>query len=403
MGKHFVRDVVHYKPGYLFVERIYETRYKCTDCERTDGEDHLYQGAAPQALFPHSLATPSLVTEVLHQKYTLGTPLYRQRLEWQRAGLTLSETTMTNWVIKAANLVRPVYDLIHARLKAHKFLQGDETPFQILREPGKAPRSKSYIWVARTTRLAEHPMIYYAYGNNRSGKFAQNLYQGFTGVLQCDGYSGYNLLGDSVVRVGCWAHVRRKFFDDAVKVKGSFTTTKPLALLDEMFALEAKWVLLDPAERLKRRQAELKPVIDAFWTWCDAAEATTKSRLGKALTYARNQRQLLNRVLDYGEVDLSNNASERNMKSFVIGRKNWLFATSPKGAEANAIWMTLVETAKANGLDPRRYIEQLLEDLSQYRAEPTEEQLAAYLPWHQNEIVAKRPLKQQRTRHRVIR
>lgn len=265
VGKHFVRDVVHYKPGYLFVERIYETRYKCTDCERTDGEAHLYQGVAPQALFPHSLATPSLVTEVLHQKYTLGTPLYCQRLEWQRAGLTLSETTMTNWVIKAANLVRPVYDLIHARLVAHKFLQGDETPFQVLREPGKAPRSKSYIWVARTTRLAEHPMTYYGYGTTRSGKFAQNLYRGFTGVLQCDGYAGYNLLGDSVVRVGCWAHVRRKFFDDAAKVKGCFTTTKPLAMLDEMFALEAKWILLEPAERLRRRQVELKPVIDAFW------------------------------------------------------------------------------------------------------------------------------------------
>ena len=172
VGKHFVRDVVHYKPGYLFVERIYEARYKCANCERTDGETHLYQGNAPLALFSHSLATPSLGTAVLHPKYTLGTPVYRQRLEWQRAGLTLSETTMANWVSKAADLVRPVYDLIHTRLMAHKFLQGDETPFQVLREPGKTPRSKSYIWVARTTRLAEHPMTYYAYGNNRSGKFA---------------------------------------------------------------------------------------------------------------------------------------------------------------------------------------------------------------------------------------
>ncbi|WKF85841.1 IS66 family transposase [Lacticaseibacillus pantheris] len=146
--------------------------------------------------------------------------------------LTLSETTMANWVIKGADLVRPVYDLVHARLIAHRVLQGDETPFQVLQEPGKNPRSKSYIWVARTTRLAEH----YAYGNTRSGKFAQNLYRDFTGVLRCDGYAGYNLLGDSITRVGCWAHVRRKFFD-AAKVKGSFTTTKPLALLDKMFTL----------------------------------------------------------------------------------------------------------------------------------------------------------------------
>jgi hypothetical protein len=253
----------------------------------------------------------------------------------------------------------------------------------VLREPGKSARSKSYIWVERSIRLADQQVVYYAYGNTRSGKFAQQIYSGYTGVLQCDGYAGYNLLGDSVIRVGCWAHVRRKFYDDAAKVKGKFTRTKPLELLNQMFHLEEQWRLLSPEERLKCRQTDLKPLIDQFWAWCEQAAPAPKSRLGVALTYALNQRQMLNRVLEFGEIDLSNNASERNMKSFVIGRKNWLFATSPKGAEANAIWMTIVETAKANGLDPRTYIERLLHELSQLPTSPTREQAESYSPWNQ--------------------
>lgn len=381
VGKHFVRQVVQHIPGRLFVENIYEATYKCADCEQSEGIAHLYQGQAPRALFPHSLATPSLAAEVIHQKYTLGTPLYRQISELERAGLSLSETTLTNWAISSAEIVRPLYDALHGHLMAQPFLQGDETPFQVLREPGKAAKSKSYIWVERSIRLADQPVVYYAYGNTRSGKFAQRIYSGYTGVLQCDGYSGYNLLGDGVTRVGCWAHVRRKFFDDAAKVKGSFVPTEALRLLNKMFDLESKWKNLPPEERRRRRKIELKPIIDKFWAWCDSANPAPKSRLGVALAYAQHQRSMLNRVLDYGEIDLSNNASERNMKSFVIGRKNWLFATSPKGAEANAIWMTLVESSKANGLDPRAYIERLLTDLSQLSISPTRAQVEGYLPW----------------------
>lgn len=382
VGKHLVREQVQHIPGRLYVEKIYEQTYKCSACEQQDGQSHLYQGRAPQALIPHSIATSSLVAEVLHQKYTLGTPLYRQIKEWNRAGILVSESTLTNWVIKTAELARPVYDLLHSHLISQRFLQGDETPFQVLKEPGKRAQSKSYIWVERSISRAAQQIVYYAYGDTRSGKFAQHIYTGFTGVLQCDGYSGYNSLDDSVTRVGCWAHVRRKFYDDAAKDKEQFRSTIPLELLNKMFKLEEQWKNLTAEERRRHRQAELKPLIDQFWTWCDSANPAPKSRLGVALTYAINQRQLLNRVLDYGEIDLSNNASERNMKAFVIGRKNWLFATSPKGAEANAIWMTIVETAKANGLDPRRYIENLLEWIPQLPAFVKSEELEGYLPWN---------------------
>lgn len=389
MGKHLVREQVQYIPGRLYNEKIYEQTYKCVECEKHDGLSHVYQGRAPQALMPHSIATASLVAEILHAKYVLGTPLYRQAKEWARAGLLLSESTMTNWVIKTAELMKPIYDLLHSQLLTQTFLQGDETPFQVLREPGKRAQSKSYIWFERSIRRADHQVIYYAYGDTRSGKFAQHIYSGFTGVLQCDGYAGYNLLGDTVVRVGCWAHVRRKFYDDAAKIKDKFTSTRPLELLNKMFRLEEQWKSLNANERLKLRQTELRPVIKEFWSWCDSANPAPKSRLGVALTYAVNQRRQLNRILEYGEIDLSNNASERNMKTFVIGRKNWLFATSPKGADANAIWMTIVETAKANGLDPRRYIEILLEAIPQLPVFAGPEQLEAYLPWNINKLASK--------------
>lgn len=258
------------------------------------------------------------------------------------------------------------------------FLQGDETPYQVLQEPGKSAQSKSYIWVARSITRCDTPIVVYAYANTRSGKFAQSLYSGFPGVLQCDGYAGYNLLGDTITRVGCWAHVRRKFFDD---FKNTKQMTPVLKLLNQMFAFERDWASLDSVSRLNKRQQELKPLIKRFWQWCDQADALPKDRLGKALAYAQGQRAALNRVLDYGEIDLSNNASERNMKSYVIGRKNWLFSTSPKGAEANAIWMTIVETARANGVDPRDYITQLLEIVSQLPTFAKAESLEACLPW----------------------
>ena len=205
------------------------------------------------------------------------------------------------------------------------------------------------------------------------------MYSGFPGVLQCDGYAGYNLLGDSIIRVGCWAHVRRKFFDDFTNTK---VMTIGLKLLNLMFELERQWKNLSSAERFNKRQQELKPLIERFWKWCDQVDTLPKGRLGKAIAYAQDQRIALNRVLDCGEIDLSNNASERNMKTYVIGRKNWLFSTSSKDAEANATWMTMIETAKANGLDPVQYLEELLQKVSELPTFAKSEELEACLPWN---------------------
>ncbi|EEI71666.1 IS66 family transposase [Lentilactobacillus hilgardii] len=157
----------------------------------------------------------SLLTSILYQKYVLGTPIYRQMRDWHRLGSNAQDTTFNNWVIQGTVPVESLYRLIHEHLTGQYYLQGDETPHSVLREPGKKATSKSYMWVARSVKRSDEPIVFYAYSDSRSGKFAQRLYANFTRTLQCDGYAGYNLLGTQVVRVGCWSHVRRKFYDAA--------------------------------------------------------------------------------------------------------------------------------------------------------------------------------------------
>lgn len=381
VGTKFVRQELHFRPAQLFVEEVYAKTYKCEKCEVIDGLAKMIQAQAPKPLIPHSLGSASLITEIIHQKFEQGVPLYRQLKDWRRLGVNLTETTLSNWIIKTSELVKPLYNLIRKSLMTQDHLQGDETPIQVLREPGKKATSKSFMWVARSTQKALVQAVLYAYGDTRSGAFAQNLYRGFTGVLQCDGYAGYNYLEDSVVRVGCFAHVRRKFYD-AANVNGKLKMSQPLKLLDEMFALERKWQHHSPRSRKRSRNRQLRKLLRKFWSWIDQADELPKSRLGKAIVYAQNQRVALNRILDHGELDFSNNAAERNMKSLVIGRKNWLFSTSQAGAEATAIWMTLIESAKANGNNPQDYIRYLLESMPQLPEFAKESELVAYLPWN---------------------
>lgn len=381
VGKRLVHHQIISIPAQHYVEDTYEATYKCLACEQVDGCSHFYQGMAPKSLIVHSLASPSLVAEIAYSKYVLGTPLYRQKDYWHNQNIDITDQTMANWMIKCAGILRPVYELLHEQLVEQQFLQGDETPYQVLREPGKAATSKSYIWLARTIRQAEHQTVFYLYSPSRAGAVAQKLYSDFTGVLQCDGYQGYNKM-DSVTRCGCWAHVRRKFYDDANSDPHHFKASQGFELITKMFKLEREWQSLTSNERLKARQNQLSPLIDTFWEWCEKTSPYANSRLRKAIAYAIGQRPALNQVLNFGELDFTNNASERNMKSYVIGRKNWLFSTNPKGAEANAIWMTLIQSAKANGINSRNYIEYLLETVSQLPTFAKNEQLEACLPWN---------------------
>ena len=299
VGTKFVREQLHFQPAKLYREEIYTRTYKCDDCEDIDGLAHLIQGTTPRPIMPHSLGSASVIAEIIHQKFEQGVPLSRQLKDWQRMGAAFSETTLANWIIKSGDLMRPLYNLIRDKLVAQPYLQGDETPMQVIREPGKIATSKSYMWVMRSVRKAPEHAVLYAYGSTRSGAFAKNLYRGFAGVLQCDGYAGYNSLSEDVVRVGCFAHVRRKFYE-AANVNGKVMMSRPLELLDKMFTLERKWKQWSPRARRRQRKRRLHKLMEKFWAWIDQANELPKSRLGKAITYAQNQRMALNKIIDYG-------------------------------------------------------------------------------------------------------
>ncbi|WP_270333561.1 IS66 family transposase [Ligilactobacillus acidipiscis] len=382
IGKKFVGQKVHYRPAKLWVTKEFIENYSC-DCEECfamAGKTAFYSAQRPEKLLPGSPVTPELLSNIVYQKYSLGTPLYRQLSDWQRLNWETSESTLARLVVRGSQIVQPLYNLLHRELLKALYLKGDETVIQVLREPGKKPTSESRMWVMRTIQNADEQGVFYAYRPDRSTKSAQELYAGFAGVLQCDGYSVYSAV-NCQDRVGCWAHVRRKFFDAA---KHDVRATEPLKLIDRMFHLEKQWRDLDASARAHVRQVKLAPVLASFWNCLAQLPALPKSALGKAIYYASGQKSALDKLLQYGAFDLSNNTCEQAVKSLVIDRKNFLFSTSVAGAKANAIWLTLLESAKANGLDPQRYLTEILTAFSQRDFSPTETELQAYLPWQQN-------------------
>ena len=245
-------------------------------------------------------------------------------------------------------------------------LHCDETTLQVLHEPGKAPESKSYMWLYRTSGDTDKPIVLYEYQPGRGEKYPEEFLKDFKGYLHTDGYAVYHGLPEGVTVVGCHAHLRRKF-DEAMKslpkgkTKGS-SAYQGLAYCDLLFAIEKG---LDEKnataeERYKERLEQAKPVLDAMFAWANSRTAAPKSALGKALTYLKEQWPYLTNYLKDGRLELSNNRAERSIKPFVISRKNFLFANTPKGATGSAVIFSLIQTAIENRLDPYKYLTWLM-------------------------------------------
>lgn len=268
---------------------------------------------------------------------------------------------MSNWILRAADdWLTPVYNEMHRRLVQEKVLHADETTLQVLKEPGKTSQSKSYMWLYRTGSHAVHPMVLYEYRPDRKAGNAANFLNGFSGWLHADGYPGYHSLPERIRVVGCWAHLRRKF-DEAVKSlpkqdQPNSAALQGQAYCSKLFSIERELQALPPEERYTQRLERSKPIMDALLAWASTNKAAPKSALGKALHYLEEQWPYLIRVLEDGRLELSNNLAERSIKPFVIGRKNFLFANTPHGAQGSAVIYSMIETAKANNLDPYRYL-----------------------------------------------
>ncbi|MCH7697141.1 MAG: IS66 family transposase, partial [Proteobacteria bacterium] len=364
-------------PAQIRVLRHIRKQYAC-DCGRC-----IQTAPLPAQAIPKSLASPGLLAHITVSKYQDALPLYRQETILQRIGVALPRATLANWMIRVGTLVQPVINLLRDRLLDYDILQMDETTVQVLKEPGKTAQSKSYLWLQRGGPPAQ-PVILFDYDPSRSQAVPKRLLAGYKGYLQTDGYDGYNAVVamNDLTHVGCMAHARRKF-SEAVKAQGkkkqSGKAQRGLALIQKLYRIEKQARTLDPEARHDHRQRHARPLLDELRCWLDDVlpQVPPQSATGKALNYLNNEWPKLIRYLDDGRLEIDNNTAENAIRPFVVGRKNWLFSDSIKGVKASANLYSLIETAKANGLEPYAYLRYLFTELP--KAE-TVEAIEALLP-----------------------
>jgi len=368
-------------PAKIQVLRHIRKKYACAcgQCIRT--------AALPAQPIPKSLASPGLLAHITVSKYQDALPLYRQETILQRIGVDIPRATLANWMIKAGTLIQPLINLLRDQLLVYDILQMDETTVQVLNEPNKTAQSKSYLWVQRGGSL-ETPVILFDYDPGRSQAVPQRLLEGFQGYLQTDGYDGYNaaVINGKLTHVGCWAHARRKF-SEAVKAQGKNKKKgkahRGLALIQTLYKIEKKAHLLTAIERAAYRQQHAQPIINKLRDWLEQSlpQVPPKTTLGKALNYLHNEWEKLIVYLEDGRLKIDNNGAENAIRPFVIGRKNWLFSHSVNGVKASANLYSLIESAKANGLEPYAYLRNVFTELP--KAISVEE-IETLLPWHWN-------------------
>ena len=388
IGKEVVRTLEIIPAQTIVREDIYYT-YACKRCSESADEGcetPVVKAPREKNIIPGSFATPEAIAHIMTQKFVMGAPLYRQEQEVNRKGIRLSRQTMSNWILKATeDYLAPVYEQLHKELLARDVLHADETTLQVLHEPGKAPQSESYMWLYRTGGDTDKPIVLYEYQPGRGAKNPKEFLAGYKGYLHTDGYAGYHDLGKDITVVGCWAHARRKF-DEAVKslpkgkAKGS-SASRGLTYCNLLFGIEQELVEKTTEDRYEERLKQAKPVLDAMLSWANSRTAAPKSALGKAFHYLKEQWPYLTNYLKDGRLEISNNRAERSIKPFVIDRKNFLFANTPKGATGSAIMFSLIQTAIENGLDPYRYLTWLLKQAKD--ADMTDSRVVQnLLPWN---------------------
>jgi transposase len=380
------RHEVKLVPAQVKIVQHVRFVYGCRHCEKNSIEVPIKTAEAPRPVIEKGLASPSALAYVMTLKFVESMPLYRQEQHYVRLGIELSRGVLSNWMMKGSEWL----ELVHGRLKQKLLEQGvlhaDETTLQVLKEPGRAAESQSYMWLYRTG-MTGPPIVLFEYQPSRAGEHPRKFLQGFKGYLHVDGYPGYHGIPD-VTLCGCMAHLRRKF-DEALKGlppkqrSSGCKAQEALEQINRLFAIERELKQSTPEERLRVRQLRSRPIVEGFRKWLDdiAPSILPKSLFGVAVFYGRQQWTKLTRFLEDGRIELSNNRAERSIKPFVIGRKNWLFANTPRGARASATIYSIVETAKENGLNPYAYLTYLFEKLPNLKS-TSEEALDALMPWN---------------------
>ena len=382
IGKKFLRHEMQIVPKQIKLLAYYAVTYACDSCEKDTGLAHIVSVKPPIPLMKHSLASPSTVAYIMTQKYVDGLPLARQEKIWAREGVSLSRATMANWVIQCSEVwLKPLYRHMKQELLTHSVIHADETVVQILKEDGKPATSESRMWLYASAALLRHQVRLFEYQPDRSGKRPESFLKGFEGALVTDGYAGYNQV-QKVTHCGCWAHARRKWREampDGATVKTSKAAIG-FRYCNQLFAEERKCVLYKPEYRKEYRQGKELPLLEEYFAWLNTVHPEKGSKLEEAVRYSINQKQLC-AFLDKVEVPISNNLAENAIRPFTLGRKNWLFCDTPKGAKASAIVYSLVESAKANGIEPFAYLQHVLVQLPYLGKSPSHEELETLMPW----------------------
>ena len=362
--------------------------YSCPECGAMKRMEKV------PALIKGSIATPSLVAGIMNAKYVNGRPLARQEREFSRYNLKLSTKTMANWIINCADRY---LKLLYARMKEEflksRYIHCDETRLQVIDEPEQCGSTQNWTWVYLTDRYSEAPqMVLFDYERTRAGYHPKTfLGEQFEGYLTCDGYQAYHGLKDSITVSGCFTHARRRFDAALTALKKDFTKEQlqstvayqAMARIGILYKIEELIQDKPAEERYQERQKQALPVVDAFFEWLHSMEGSVdrSSLIGDAILYALNQETYLRRYLEDGHLSIDNNSAERAIKNFAVGRRNWPFSKSIRGADASAIVYSITETALLNGLKPYLYLTYILDQLHRIGPFPKAEELDRLLPW----------------------
>ena len=384
------KEILKYIPAKLIVEEHIMYSYACKSCESEAVKSNIVSTEAPKTIFYNSMASNELVAHTVCLKYHHALPLYRQESYFYMMGAALSRQTLCNWTMAAAKVLEPIYNYMKEDLLKRDYIHADETTLKVINDNGKDSKSKKYMWLYMSQTEGK-PVILYDYQSTRSSSCPKNFLKDYKGYLQTDGYSGYNSVSEAK-RIYCLAHIRRKFHEVIINLNEE-ALKESRALIgfnycEQIYKLEKE--LRDTYSnnpdyyeiRYKERNNKLAPILDDFIEYIDKEIllALPRSPLGKALDYAKKHVPSLKTVLLDGRLEVDNNAAEREIKPFVLGRKNFLFANTAKGATASSYLYSIVETAKANKLVIERYLVYLFDNLINIDITDSES-LENLMPW----------------------
>ena len=373
-----VTETLEYVPARFKVIRTVRPKLSCTCCSR------IVQEPAPSRVIDRGLAGPGLLAHVLVSKYADHLPLYRQSEIYWREGIDLDRSTLADWVGGASRMLSPLVEALKRYVLGAEKLHGDDVPVPVL-QPGNGKTKTGRLWTyVRDDRPAgdeASPAVWFAYSPDRKGEHPAGHLKNYTGILQADGYAGFNRLYETgqIIEAACWAHVRRKFHD-LYQAHRSPIAKEALERIAQLYGIEKEIRGRSPAERREVRQARSRPLLDSLHVWLKATfgKLSRKSDVAGAIHYALERWQALVLFSEDGRVEMDNNAAERALRAVALGRKNYLFAGSDTGGERAAAIYSLLGSAKLNGIDPEAYLTSVLRRIADHPINRIEE----LLPWN---------------------